>query len=266
MPSPFPGMDPYLEAPAGWQEFHSRFINTISDFLVPKLRPRYAVHIERYVYLTALDAEATRLRPDVAVAQTLPEAPRTEGAVVTHTETTSAVLIPLPVVEEVRHYFLEIRELTTQKVVTVIEMLSPFNKCPGDDRTEYLKRRNAILNSDAHLVELDLLREGERVPMGKPLPPADYYAIVSRSYRRPIAEVYSWTVRDPMPKIPIPLKRGDQDVLLDLQAVFTTVYDRAGYDYRLPYDREPDPPLKPEDREWAKQIIAKWKSSSQEQT
>jgi hypothetical protein len=256
-------MDPYLEAPAGWQEFHSRFINTISDFLVPKLCPRYAVPIERYVYLTALDAEATRLRPDVAVAQTLPEAPRTEGAVVTHTGTTSAVLIPLPVVEEVRHYFLEIRELTTQRVVTVIEMLSPFNKRPGDGRTEYLKRRNAILNSDAHLIELDLLREGERVPMGKPLPPADYYAIISRSYRRPMAEVYAWTVRQKMPTIPVPLLWGEPDVPLDLQEVLTAVYERAGYDYRLPYDRDPEPPLRAEDAAWARELINQWRKGTQ---
>jgi hypothetical protein len=262
MPSPFPGMDPYLEAPAGWQEFHSRFINTISDFLVPQLRPRYAVHIERYVYLTALDAEAPHLRPDVSVAQTSPEAPRTEGAVATLTEIATAILVPLPDIEEVRHYFLEIRELTTQRVVTVIEMLSPFNKRMGDGRTEYLRRRNAILNSDAHLIELDLLREGERVPMGKPLPPADYYAIVSRSYRRPMAEVYAWTVRQKMPTIPVPLLWGEPDVPLDLQGVLTTVYDRAGYDYRLPYDRDPEPPLRAEDAAWAREIIAKWRKSS----
>ena len=263
MPSPFPGMDPYLEAPAGWQEFHHLFIAGIQEALVPKVLPRYAVHIERYVYLTALDAEAPRLRPDVSVAQTSPEAPRTEGAVVTLTETTSAVLIPLPVVEEVRHYFLEIRELTTQRVVTVIEMLSPFNKRPGDSRTEYLKRRNAILNSDAHLIELDLLREGERVPMGKPLPPADYYAIVSRSYRRPMAEVYAWTVRQKMPTIPVPLLWGEPDVPLDLQAVFRVVYERAGYDYRLPYERDPEPPLRAEDAEWARELINQWRKRMQ---
>jgi hypothetical protein len=255
-------MDPYLEAPAGWQEFHSRFINTISDFLVPQLRPRYAVHIERYAYLTALDAEAPHLRPDVSVAQTSPEAPRTEGAVATLTEIATAILVPLPDIEEVRHYFLEIRELTTQRVVTVIEMLSPFKKRIGDGRTEYLKRRNAILNSDAHLIELDLLREGERVPMGKPLPPADYYAIVSRSYRRPMAEVYAWTIRQKMPTIPVPLLWGEPDVPLDLQGVLTTVYDRAGYDYRLPYDRDPEPPLRAEDAAWAREIIAKWRKSS----
>ncbi|MFA0757703.1 MAG: hypothetical protein KEFWMYNX_000862 [Candidatus Fervidibacter sp.] len=263
MPSPFPGMDPYLEAPAGWQEFHHLFIAGIQEALVPKVRPRYAVHIERYVYLTALDAEATRLHPDVSVAQTSPEAPRTESAVVTLTETTTAILVPLPVIEEVRHYFLEIRELTTQRVVTVIEMLSPFNKRLGDGRTEYLKRRNAILNSDAHLIELDLLREGERMPMGKPLPPADYYAIVSRSYRRPMAEVYAWTVRQKMPTIPVPLLWGEPDVPLDLQAVLTTVYERAGYDYRLPYQRDPEPPLRAEEAEWARELINQWRKRMQ---
>ncbi len=261
MPSPFPGMDPYLEAPAGWQDFHHSFVDEIRAALVPKLRPRYSVHIERYVYLTALDAEEARLRPDVTVAQVQTEPTKAEGAVATMTETATAILVPLPVIEEVRHYYLEIRELATQRVVTVIEMLSPFNKRLGEGRTEYLKRRNAILQSDVHLIELDLLREGERVPMGKPLPSADYYAILSRFYRRPMAQVYFWTIRQKMPTIPVPLLRGEPDVPLDLQAVFTAVYERAGYDYRLPYDRDPEPPLRPEDERWAKELIAKWRKS-----
>jgi hypothetical protein len=256
MPSPFPGMDPYLEAPAGWQEFHSRFINTMSDFLVPKVRPKYAVHIERYVYVVEVFGEEGRIRPDIAIVETEQQGSIAEQQAYA---VATAILVPLPVLEEVRHYFLEIREVATQKVITVIEMLSPFNKRAGKGRDEYLSRRNEILLSDVHLVELDLLRDGERVPMGKPLPPADYYAIISRSYKRPMAEVYAWTIRQPLPTIPIPLKRGEPDVMLDLQAVFTTVYDRAGYDYRLPYDREPEVPLKPEDAEWAKQIIAKWR-------
>jgi len=184
MLSPFPGMDPYLEAPSGWQEFHSRFINTMSDFLVPKVRPRYAVHIERYVYVVDVMGEESRLRPDVTVAETGREGIIAEPQTAA---TATAVLVPLPELEEVRHYFLEIRELETQKVVTVIEMLSPFNKRTGKGRDEYLARRAEILLSDVHLVELDLLREGERLPMGKPLPPGQYYAIVSRSYKRPIS-------------------------------------------------------------------------------
>ena len=258
MLSPFPGMDPYLEAPSGWQEFHHLFVAGIQEALVPKVRPRYAVHIERYVYVVDVMGEESRLRPDVTVAETGREGIIAEPQTAA---TATAVLVPLPELEEVRHYFLEIRELETQKVVTVIEMLSPFNKRTGKGRDEYLARRAEILLSDVHLVELDLLREGERLPMGKPLPPGQYYAIVSRSYKRPIAEVYAWTIRQPLPTIPIPLKRGEPDVMLDLQSVLNSVYDRAGYDYRLPYDREPDPPLSPEDWEWAKQIIAKSKGA-----
>ncbi|MCS7193161.1 MAG: DUF4058 family protein, partial [Armatimonadetes bacterium] len=156
-----------MEAPAGWQEFHSRFINTMSDFLVPKVRPKYAVYIERYVYVTEILGEKVRIRPDVAIAETGREEIIAQPQTVA---TAKTVLLPLPELEEVRHYFLEIRELETQKVVTVIEMLSPFNKQAGKGRDEYLSRRNEILLSDVHLVELDLLREGERLPMGKPLP------------------------------------------------------------------------------------------------
>ncbi len=254
MPSPFPGMDPYLEAPARWTDFHHGFIAELRAALVPKVRPRYSVQVEQYVYLAELDGEKIHLRPDISFAEAEREAP----SLATATQTVAtAVLVPLPIVEEVRHYYLEIRERETQRVVTVIEMLSPFNKQPGHGRTEYIERRNAILNSSTHLIELDLLRVGERVPMGGPLPPADYYAIVSRSYRRPIAEVYAWTIRQRMPVIPVPLLRGDADVALDLQEVFNTVYERAGYDYTLPYDREPEPPLKPEDAEWAKAVLEK---------
>jgi hypothetical protein len=256
MPSPFPGMDPYLESPSIWQDFHHSFIDEMRAVLVPKVRPKYAVHIERYVCIAEPTGEETRIRPDVTVAETHREGVEAEPQTM---PTLTAVLVPLPEPEEVYHYFLEIREVATQKVITIIEMLSPFNKRPGEGREDYLRKRRLILQSEVHLVELDLLRDGERVPMGKPLPPADYYAIISRSYKRPMAEVYAWTIRQPLPTIPIPLKRGEPDVMLDLQAVFTTVYDRAGYDYRLPYDREPEVPLKPEDAEWAKQIIAKWR-------
>ncbi len=253
-------MDPYLEAPSGWQEFHAHFVVGIQEALVPKVRPRYQVRIERYAYTMELLAEETGWRrPDIAILEAQPEGATPSATTVVET---TAVLVPLPTVEEVRHYYLTIRELVTQRLVTVIEMLSPFNKRAGKGRDEYLARRNEVLQSNVHLIELDLLRTGERVPMGGPLPPADYYAIVSRSYRRPIAEVYAWTIRQRMPVIPVPLLRGDADVALDLQEVFNTVYERTGYDYTLPYDRDPEPPLQPEDAEWAKERIAKWRSAT----
>lgn len=255
MPSPFPGMDPYLEAPAGWQEFHHRFISGISDVLVPLVRPRYAVRIERYVYLQEVPDDVVRiLRPDIAIIEeeSSPFVPTS-----TQTATITAIPLTLPFIDEVRHFSIEIREMGTQRVVTVIEMLSPFNKRAGEGRDEYIDRRNTILRSGAHLIELDLLRAGERVPMAKPLPLGDYHVIVSRVRRRPIADVYSWTIRRPLPTVPVPLSGDDPDVLLNLQEILNIVYDRAGYDYTLPYDREPDPPLNPEDAEWAREILSR---------
>ncbi|MCX7643190.1 MAG: DUF4058 family protein, partial [Armatimonadetes bacterium] len=259
MPSPFPGMDPYLESPSIWQDFHHSFIDEMRATLVPKVRPKYAVHIERYVCISEPTIEEIRVRPDLTIAETQGQGVEPESQ---PSAVTTAVLVPLPEPQEVYHYFLEIREVATQKVITIVEMLSPFNKRAGEGREDYLRKRRMILESNVHLVELDLLREGERLPMGKPLPSGHYYAIISRSYKRPIAEVYAWTIKQPLPTIPIPLKRGDEDVMLDLQKVLSAVYDRAGYDYRLPYDRQPERPLSDDDGEGAKQIIAKWREQA----
>jgi hypothetical protein len=131
-------------------------------------------------------------------------------------------------------------------------------------RPRYLVRAQTqvyvLEETDGHVgiiipVALDLLRGGERMPMGDPLPSGDYYAIISRSYRRPFCEVYAWTLRDPMPTIPVPLLKGDPDAVLNLQEIFTTVYERAGYDYSLDYTRPLEPPLRPEDADWVEEKV-----------
>lgn len=264
MPSPFPGMDPYLEASYRWQDFHTQFLVSIREVLVPKVRPRYSVHIERYVSLMEWETgeEVAKRRPDVTITEGEPLAPATSGVVATTVQTLESVIIttiPIALAEfyDERHYYLEVRELTTQKAVTVIELLSPFNKQAGSGRDEYLQQRNDVLQGDVHLIELDLLRAGKRMPMGKPLPDGDYHVIVSKADKRPIADVYSWTIRQPLPTIPVPLAGDDPDVPLNLQEVLNIVYDQAGYDYTLPYEQEPDPPLRPEDTEWAREILSK---------
>jgi hypothetical protein len=149
-----------------------------------------------------------------------------------------------------------VRLQETMEVVTVLETLSPANKrAGGDGRREYLQKRTEVLRSASHLVELDLLRGGARLPMRRPLRPGDYYAIVSRCDLRPVAAVYAWTIRDRLPTIPVPLKEGDADAPLDLQAAFTTVYDRARYDLSLNYDAELQPPLGKEDAEWVQGLL-----------
>jgi hypothetical protein len=152
--------------------------------------------------------------------------------------------------------YLLIRLRETMEVVTVLETLSPANKrADGDGRREYLDKREEVLQSRAHLVELDLLRGGVRLPTTTPLPEGDYYAIVSRRQRRPKAAVYAWTVRDRLPTIPVPLKAGDPDVPLDLQAAFNTVYDRARYDLSLDYEDRLEPPLSAANAEWSRRLI-----------
>ena len=161
--------------------------------------------------------------------------------------------------EQRRIAFLTLRERETREVVTVIEVLSPLNKRSGSrGQRQYLRKREAVLQSVAHLIELDLLRGGQRPPMFEPLPPGDYYASVSRERLRPKVEVYAWPLPHPLPPIPVPLAENDRDVTLDLQAVFNTVYDRVGYDYSLDYRRSVEPPLSEPDAAWVRELLVAW--------
>lgn len=234
MPSPFPGMDPFIEGRV-WKDFHHKFIATVSEFLTARARPRYVEHRPNGL--------ADWIEPDVSLLA--PESPPSfiaspgGGATAVALE---PVDLTLPMPEQVREVFLTVRKRETREVVTVVEVLSPDNKRRGSDgQHEYLEKREVVLQSKAHLVELDLLRGGARLPTIEPLPPADYYAFVSRAYRRPTAEVYAWPLAHRLPAIPVPLAGEDPDVTLDLQAIFTTVYDRAGYDYVLDYRRALEP-------------------------
>jgi hypothetical protein len=170
--------------------------------------------------------------------------------------------VPMPQREQ--EIFITLRDRESDKLVTVIELLSPANKRAGSDgRREYLAKREAVLLSPAHLVELDLLRGGERLPTNEPLPRADYYAFVCRRLGRPRVAVYAWTLRHPLPTIPIPLAGDDPDVSLDLQAVFTTAFDRAGYDYALRRGMPIQPPLPEVDAAWA-DVLLKGSATSPE--
>ncbi len=137
--------------------------------------------------------------------------------------------------------------------VTMIEVLSPTNKT-GEGFAEYLRKRRATIRQKVHLVELDLLLKGERLPMDDPLPPGDFFALVSRSEERPESNVYAWTIRDRLPPIPIPLRRPDPDVILDLDAVFATAYDRGRYARSIDYATPPVTVKNAADRAWAQRI------------
>src|SRR5262249_18994276 len=120
--------------------------------------------------------------------------------------------------------FLEIHDKRDRRLVTVVELLSPANKYSGSDREQYLGKRGGLLKSWTHFVEIDLLRGGPRMPFADPLPPCDYYAMVSRMDRRPQAGLWPISLREPLPKIPIPVREPDPDAVLDLQAALHHVY------------------------------------------
>ncbi|MBC8357177.1 MAG: DUF4058 family protein [Planctomycetes bacterium] len=254
MRSPFTGMDPFLEGQE-WEDFHTRFNTVLADLLSPRIEPAYVVRVERRVYLEGPGEEHEQWRrADAAIVATdvgdLPLAVPASATALAPAE----CIVPMPT--ERRETYLVVRDREDMEVITVIETLSPANKRSGDGRREYLKKREEVLASQAHLVELDLLRGGERMPMNSPLPVGDFYAIVSRRYRRPRAAVYAWTLRDRLPEIAIPLKKGDDDAPLDLQSAFETVCARARYDLSLNYKAELFPPPDATTAEWIQARLA----------
>ena len=152
--------------------------------------------------------------------------------------------------------YLEIRDRDNNELVTVVELLSPSNKYAGPDREQYLGKARQLQRSWVHFVEIDLLRGGPRMPW-LDMPACDYCIVVSRFERRPKAGFWPIHLRDRLPEIPIPLRRGDADARLDLRQVLHRIYDAAGYAYYI-YSGPPEPPLSPEDADWANQLLPAW--------
>src|SRR5438874_2737138 len=180
MPSPFPGMDPFIEGRL-WRDFHTEFITGVRAALAPGVVPRYVVRIEERVYVERAPEEPEHfVVSDITVAEGKRDQPFGTGSAATATTAVATPLLrTLPVPERRREAFLTVRERESMAVITVIEVLSPTNKRPETDgRREYLRKREKVLLSPAHLVEIDLLRGGERLPTREPLPPGDYYALV----------------------------------------------------------------------------------------
>lgn len=230
MPSPFPGMDPYLEGSL-WTTVHSQLSSEIARQLAPRLQPKYlALTTERFVPDESGDVAAGV----------------SAWAARSRMQTVMPVRVPTVNVE--------IRDVAQRQLVTAIEVLSPGNK-RGEGRREYLVKRRRLLLGESHLLEIDLLRAGQRVPTRDDLPSAPYFLFVSRAELRPAVDVWPISLREPLPTVPVPLLEGDADVLLDLQQAFTTIYDALGYDLAVDYSKPPDVPLQADDAAWAEERI-----------
>jgi hypothetical protein len=241
-------MDPYLEGSL-WTSIHFSLSAEIVRYLAPKLRPRYLVlPEERFVMETPESVAVTvaDIYPDVSIAERQPTGQAGQGSAIMTAPLQLATIIPSPI----PHVTVEIRDTANRQLVTAIEILSPTNK-RGDGREEYLAKRRRILLSTAHLMEIDLLRQGQRVPMQQPLPPTPYFVFLSRAERRPLTDIWPIALDEPLPVVPVPLLPGDDDVPLDLQQVFTATYDLLGLDLAVDYRRPPEVSLQGEAVTWA---------------
>ena len=253
MLSPFPGMNPYLENPELWPELHHRLITAIAIAIQPQLGPKYRVAIEKRTYLS--DGEDLVLVgiPDVSILS--------QRALLTQSFTTTlpveaeSVTVILPVPEEIRQGYLEIREVGTGYVITVIEVLSPTNKRPGKGREAYEEKRRQVLSSPTHLVEIDLLRDGKPMRILSETQQKDYRILVAQRNRRPQAQLYGFGIRQQIPRFPLPLQSGDIEPVVDLQSLLFELYAQAGFDLAVDYCLEPVPPLNEEDKVWTDALL-----------
>jgi hypothetical protein len=256
-------MDPFLEAPDVWNSVHVRLINAISDYLSPRVLPHFFVDIQQHVYLLTPDERTENpIIPDTYVVRT-PNLAR--PVAMAGTVTPPTLIEPLEAQElEIREEFIEIRDKRNREVVTIIELLSPFNKSAGTPgQRAFQKKRKTVMRSDVNWVELDLLRADARPPevTGK----SDYYALLKRGNRATPYEVWHFNLRDSMPTIAVPLRPAFDDVPLDLQTVFADMYARAYYAESIDYaSHAPIPRLQPADAAWVKTQVNTWQVRRQQ--
>jgi hypothetical protein len=249
-------MDPYLEGEL-WIGFHGDLCTQIKWLLAPQLRPKYYPYSKRYLMReSSANMEITAdIIPDVGVSKAGPAGmPASAGAVlIAPLEMRTLMSVAVP------HYRIEIRDVKKRQLVTAIEFLSPTNKRkPG--RAQYLRKRERILESTCHLVEIDLLRKGKRVPMEDPYPEGTcYFVLVSREEKRPRTDVWPVAITQSLPCIPIPLLPGDPDVTLNLQDALDKIYDQGMYGDAIDYKLPPDVHLSADQEQWADQRLREMK-------
>lgn len=265
MPSPFPGMDPYIEDPFFWTDFHGSLMFIMREALNSVLPARYVAAMERNVWIQEQPGgEETLLGgADVHVAD---RTRGSEGVAATATATAQVAApahLQLPYKRASGNRYLRILDRHRRRIVTVVEVLSPGNKTRTGYGVAYRAKRADYLASEVNLVEIDLLRAGERPPLQDPPPaPSDYYILVCPLSTFPKAGFWPLSVRDTLPLVPIPLDPEGDRAFLDLRACLDRAYDSGRYATEIDYRQPPVPPLNDRDATWARELLAS-RSSTQ---
>lgn len=243
MPTPFPGMDPYLEAPGLWPDVHDELISSIRNQLNQRLPEHYHARTRERVYITdETDPGRQFLIPDVHVRVVGP--PQVGVSPTAIAVAAEPLTVTTVIEEEIQELLIEIVDLEDDSVVTVIEVLSPSNKLPAaHGHDSYHVKRRQVMRSPANLVEIDLLRAGQRVPIVEKLPPCDYLVHVSRAWSRPQGTVWPILLPQPLPSnVAIPLRESEADTALDLQSALHETCQRGRYERAIDYRHDPPPP------------------------
>jgi hypothetical protein len=250
-------MDPYLEDPQVWPDVHARFIVYLSEHLYPLLRPRYVIAVESRVFVEGPDLDHPII-PDAWVRPTHPEAPHGTAVMVEADPALDVQVAPL----EVEETYVTIRDRQSgQRIVTVIELVSPTNKYAGPGRISYVAKQTEVRRSTAHLVEIDLLRTGPHVLAvpewaARQYDPYDYIVCVNQAFGlRDRFQLYPRRLRERLPRIRLPLAAPDPDTVLDVAAVLARTYEAGGYAERLNYAAPCVPALSAEEQAWASTTI-----------
>ncbi|HZV04224.1 MAG TPA: DUF4058 family protein [Gemmataceae bacterium] len=264
MPSPFPGMDPFIEACGRWEDFHPKLIAEIERTLADLVPKHYFVRIGTRSYVVLTDSEGKDfhpLHPDVGITTPTSElSAKPATSAVAESAEPEAVFMDAFVSTEYRETFIDIYATEPERhLVTCIELLSPTNKRRGSKGWElYMRKRQGFLLGAANFVELDLLRSGGRLPMVTPWPSSPYALLACRQQRAPRCKVWPAYFQRPLPSILVPLSPPDADVRLDLQPLIAAIYRRSRYEADLDYSRPLHPPLTDEESAWlAEQLRAR---------
>jgi hypothetical protein len=260
MPSPFPGMDPFLEDPEVFPDFHDRYVTHLSESLQGQLPAPYYARLGRRVWIAATHRQ---IGPDVSVLRPRGTPGSPTGHAVAREQSSKGVVVHVPH-EEFREPFIEVYagRGSERRLVTTIELLSPANKTPGDQGRElYLRKQREMLASRIHLVEIDLLRGGPHttaVPAERArdvVGAYDYHVCIHRFDEWEDYVIYPIRLEEPLPAISVPLLPEDAPVEVDLQAVFTRCYEAGPYLREIDYGSAVTPPL-PGREEWLEERLA----------
>ncbi len=247
-------MDPYLEA--RWSNVHVLMMGAITAALNSELPPGLEARPEEEVRVETIVGERLQAyRADVAVV----EHDAKETSAISATAVAEPVRIPYQHAPIVLRNIHVVDTNDSERIVTVIEVLIPWNKLPGKLNRQYVRKLHDFEAADTNWVEIDLLRSSRQhllvkwadVPEEKQ---GEYLIITYRADDEKI-DAYPILLREKLPKILIPLRDPDEKVALDLQSVFDRVYAEGRFG-SIDYSKPPVPPLRGVNAQWAAELLA----------